>query len=422
MRCFPKQYVNQLVLLAFSGFALITYFPGLLFYIPFQENFERYYTYSGAPFVPLVFTLMFTVLLSMFLHFVLQKVPHIKVRFLSKELAVSIFLIISFIYFILGLYFFLNYDISFRHRQRLSESGPLIIVLFFLRYFALFYLLWFLAVVLKGIKQNIKMKVTLFLFTLGWALALNGSFQIFYLFFSILLLISPNIYISMKVKQILLFFLLCPLALVLVILVGVANKVGFELLFSAEGKSFMSNYIGTVVARSSTSLYSLAYSFENFFSDLNLAFELVSYEVFTFTNRLALLGIVDTFDSKAIYTVSRFNYLVAFENQADRGGSTPGILASIYYAGGLPLGFMVISFYISIIFRRLQVIFSGIGKFSIVSIFALIYLCIPFFENPISFFNIVQPPVLYLVLTLILSRFIKELSYSDKSVNHNSHL
>lgn len=400
---------RKFILLSFVGFLLLTYFPGLIFYYPFEKNFESYYTYSGLPIGPLFFTLSIMALTFALCYALLKTIPHIKFRALSKTLTDNFLLVVSIVYLILGLYFFVNYDISFRHRQRLSESGVLIIILFFLRYFALFYLLFFLAVVLKNIKPQPKMKLTLAFFSLGWLFAINGSFQIFYLFIAILLLFTPQMYVSMSLKQASVFFILCPLALFLVVLIGVANKVGFDLLLSEEGKGFMMNYIGTVAARSSTSLYSLGYAFENYLSDINLAVDLISYETFTFTNRLSLLGLFDSFDSKSIHTVSRFNYLVAFENQADRGGSTPGILASIYYAGGIPFGFVVISFYITILFRRLTVIFSGTEKFSLVSVFALIYLCIPFFENPLSFFNIVQPPFIYLVLVLILSRFIKEL-------------
>lgn len=399
---------NRFILMGWGTFIVLTYLPGLLFYPYFKENFEGYYTYSGQPIIALIFTVIMMVFLCIIFHLLIKPIPHLKVKPLSKKLCNNLFLSTAIIYLILGVYFFLNYDISFRHRQRLSESGFLIIILFFLRYVALFYLLWYLSVILKKLKPTIKMKVTLSFFTIGWLLAINGSFQIFYIFFAVLLLVNPKIYLSMSLKQIVIFFILCPFSLSLVLLIGVANKVGFELLFSPEGKDFMLNYIGTIVARSSTSLYSLGYSFENYFTNPSLAFDLISYEIYTFTNRLALLGVIDTFDSKSIYTVSRFNYLVSFENQADRGGSTPGILASIYFAGGLPIGFFLITFYISLLFRRLSRIFLGVKRFSLVSVFALVYVCIPFFENPISFFNIVQPPMLYLVFVFFISRFLME--------------
>ena len=126
--------LNKFLLMGFAGFFFLTYFPGLIFYFPFKNNFESYYTYSGLPFIPLVFTVMLVVIVSVKTYFLLKNIPHLKVRFLSQSLVSNVFLIISFSYLLLGIYFFLNYDISFRHRQRLSESGALIIILFFKSY------------------------------------------------------------------------------------------------------------------------------------------------------------------------------------------------------------------------------------------------------------------------------------------------
>ena len=398
---------SGLPVVAFFCFLGLTYLPGLILFNFFTERFNSYYIFKGSALPSLLVTSFFFVLMFVAFLFLFSRIPSLSVRKLSKNLVKYSFLFFALLYLLLSLYFFANFDISFRHRNRLSEAGGIVIALFFMRYVALFYLLLCIRDVLLGGELSKIAKLTLLIFIFGWLLAINGSFQVFYLFIGLAVALRPSYLQRISLRKLSSLMLLLPLLLGGVLAIGIGNKVGFDFLFSNEGVDFLSGYIGTVAARSSTSLYSLAYTFNEYPIDFQLFTRLVSDEFFTLSNRFVLLFGGVGFDAEAIQTVSRFNYLEAFVSQADRGGSTPGLLASIYYAGGFLSGFFLIGFYSAVIVNCLMSLFKGIQAYSIFAVLSMCYLIMPFFENPISFVNVIQPPALYLFLLLFLSKIIK---------------
>ncbi|MCY9826433.1 hypothetical protein [Vibrio chagasii] len=385
-----------------------TYFPGIVLYYFFPNAYHSYYTYDGEAFSSLVITLILLLPIMILFQCVSSKISSYRARVLNPKLVVSFFLFVVIVYNFASLYFFINYDISFRHRNRLSDAGGIIIVLFFLRYLALFYLMLCLAKVLRGEKLKKVQRSTLILFCLGWLLSINSSLQVIYVFACILVLYGNNFLIQdITLKKIVILGTIAPLVLFGVLIVGIGNKVGLEFLFSDEGVTFFYGYLSTIAARVSTSLYSLAYAFDTHTWDVETFLKLASYELQTLTNRIGMLLPLWDVDKESITTVSRYNYLHAMENQADRGGSTPGILASIYYGGGLPIGLMLISLYLTIILNSLSNIFEGVKSYSLPAIVIVSYLVLPFFENPLSFLNAIQPPVLYLICIVLVGKMIK---------------
>jgi hypothetical protein len=335
-------------------------------------------------------------------------IPTIKIKKITAEATEIIFLIASVLYFVIAFYFFVTYDISFRHKNRLSEAGVVVIVLFFMRYIALYYLLLSISVLLRNGVLSKRRKFILSIFSFGWLFALNGSFQVFYLFIAAFILVKPDLFAKNHIsfKKIFTFSVVLPVLILLVLLVGIGNKVGVNFLFTSEGQEFLYGYIGTIAARSSTSLYSLAYVFEYHLFDLELFFRVISYEFYTLANRLSIILPVVDFDGEALSTVSRYNYLIAFQNHAERAGASPGFLASVIYAGGIPLGLCVMALYLSIVYRALRMHFLNIESSSDIAVLAIVYLIIPFFENPISLINFLQPPFLYFLLVVFISKII----------------
>lgn len=398
-----------LILSSFLTLIAITYFPGVFLYHFFKEKFHSYYAYDSAAWPSLIFVIvLLSIVCSVFI-MLIEAVPSIRIKKFRLKFIDNLFFCISMIFFLMGVYFLINFDISFRHKNRLGESGVIVISLFFIRYVALYYLMLCLSEVLRNGSLSKNSMRNLFFFSIGWAFALNSSFQVLYLFFSFFLCFYPNIYLktfTFSFSRIWVWLFILPMAVAAVLLVGIGNKVGIRYLFTAAGLDFIYGYVGSIAARASTSLYSLAYVFENHLFDFGLFLKMVNYEWLTFLNRINMFLPGRDYDSDAIYTVSRYNYLMAFDNHAERAGATPGIFASIFYAGGIPSGLIIISMYLSITYRSLRKHFLNIKRPSLLSIACLAYLMIPFIENPLSFVNLLQPITVYILLVFIVSRFI----------------
>lgn len=388
---------------------ICTYLPGLIFSGIFTEKFNSYYTFDGnIHYVFLIVVLLFSLFFSM-IYFFSKKIPQFNVKKLPTSLWKVIFALSALLFFSCSLYFFIKFSVSFRHKNRLSEAGIVVILMFFLRYIALYYLYICIIELMKG-KQLSKYAVNVLkIFALGWLLSINGSFQVIYLFLVFLVLFSPTVFCqksSISFSRIILMPMMGVCLLFSILAIGIGNKVGFEFLLSPEGQAFLLNYISTIAARTSTSLFSLGALYELYLFDLANSFDIISMQLKTFINRLSIFLPFIDFDSDGIYTVNRFNYLVSFENHADRAGATPGFFGTVILSGGFPIGFIMMSLYLALVMRMWDNRLKNIKKVSLISIMALAYFMLPFIESPLGILNLFEPSTFYLLFFILTHLFL----------------
>lgn len=397
-----------LVLLAFLLFIFLTYIPGLIFYPFFSERYNTYFSYSGAAWESLIFVFLLFSVVFFLLNGFLGKMPRLKLPNFSKKFSSWFFIIVSFLFLIFSFYFFIKFSISFRHKNRLSDAGVVIIALFFLKYLILVYTYLCFSMLTRGASLNKCCKFTLVIMLIGWILSLNSSLQVVYVFIVLVMLLKPDMYNRVedfRFRKLFSYSAVVFSCLFLVLFIGIGNKVGIAYLFTDEGIDFLTSYGSTVAARGSTSLYSLAMAYDTYFLKPEISFHLISLEFYTFLNRAALYIPFGQFNPDMIDTVSRFNYMLSFANHADRAGGTPGFLATVIYAGGLPLGFIVMSFYLFFIVRLMSRPLIGIRRLRLLNIAVMCYFILPLMENPLSTINLLNPASFYFVFFFFVVHF-----------------
>lgn len=387
-----------LVFFAFMIFIFMTYFPGLILYPLFSDRYHSYFSYEGSALESFLVVFIIFIFVFIISYSVLSWFPRLKVFCFSSRLSKLFFIFIAFVFLLSSIYFFMKFSISFRHKNRLSDAGLIVIVMFFIKYLVLVYTYMCFSVLAKGGVLARSAKFTLFVMLVAWVLSVNSSLQVIYIFIVLVILFRPAIFSSasvLGVRKMILYGFVGVLCFSLILIIGIGNKVGLAFLFTDEGVGFLKGYVSTVAARGSTSLYSLATAYELYFFNPEIAFHLTYVEFSTFINRLSLYFPFGQFDPDKIETVSRFNYLMSFSNHADRAGGTPGFLATVILSGGFPLGFIVMSLYLFFIVRLMSRHLEGVTHFRLSNIVVMCYFLLPFMENPLSLTNLLNPASFY---------------------------
>jgi hypothetical protein len=281
--------------------------------------------------------------------------------------------------------------------------------MFFLQPLIAIYVLFNIIHVLNGYLIGKKSKVLLIFILFSQLLSLNSALQVFFIIFISILLISPGLYrvqlSEIRVKYLFLIVILTPVACVGVLVIGLGNKVGFGFLLSSEGLVYFNNSIGSIISRISSSLMAAATVYDCCLFDDSLS--LTSYEGMaeTISNRFQLIQGSDDFDKEIIKTVSRENFLLVFQGYIARAGASPGVLASIIYMPIYPLGFVILPIIHVIIARIISYQLNSNIKYNMLSMLAIPYFILPFFEAPLNIFYVLDPLFISL-LFLFCWRFI----------------
>ena len=300
-------------LLLKSFFILISFFylPGLIFYPFWNEAYNHYFVFEGAPYIIFFgFCFLFFVFYACLAK---VRMPSIKHFFLNERFIFYIFTSVVFLYFIASVDFFLNQTSSFRHASRLQEAGPLVKVLFFIKPIINIFVCYLLIYVVSGGKLGKKTKIAILLIIISSIMSLNASLHVILPLILVFLLIYPSLYQSNLVAVLLrpsgvLVVVLGIFAVSLVIFIGIGNKVGYALLLSDEGWQYLLNYGSVLFPRISTSLFSLVTVVDSCFFSGFCSIEVQNTFFNTFSNRLSLVLGLD-FDTTIIDTVNRYNYL-----------------------------------------------------------------------------------------------------------------
>lgn len=390
---------------------MLFFLPGLLCYPFFKDGYARYFTYDGSPYF-LFFVGGIIYFISIFISaYFFSGCQSNRVVFFKAKFIIFLMLVIGLLYFLLSFYFFMNFNASFRHKSRLAEAGILVSILFFLKPLIYTLVAIVLAHVINGGTLSWKTKVFLWLSLWGGCLSINASLQVIFPIIVLLIIYFPLAYRIDLLRLLFTFkgvicLLLMPFILALVVLVGIAGKIGYGFVFSAEGLEYLREFGDILFPRISTSLFSFVTVINGCFFNGDCSGSVLGSFSSTFFNRASIL-IGGGYDAQLIDTVNRFNYLYVFENHAERAGASPGPLASMFYFPFYPLGFLVIPllycFLFSCIYRHLK----APNRMTVVSILVFIYLLLPFFEAPVNILYVIDPMFFSFVFFVVLTRSVR---------------
>ena len=235
--------------------------------------------------------------------------------------------VVSVLFFVAALYFFKNFSINFRHKVSISQSGGIIMLLFFCRIYFKAYIFLRLIRFYVGYTISRHEKRILLIVLTSFVLSLNSSWDAIFIFVLVIFLFGKEkeIFSTVLVKNIkdLLskYFKLILLTLVLlaVVYIGYANKFGAENalhLFSQLEILFLK-----VIKRLSVWYISILSAGVNFFEDSSYAMEPL---IGTFQSVFYRLGRIFGMDisKPEIWSVNRMNFLHLFNNTTNlRTGS-----------------------------------------------------------------------------------------------------
>jgi hypothetical protein len=410
-----KYKINSNVLNLFYAYIIIFYvipFIGLFF---FKEKYQEIFNIKES------LNYLFVVPSSLFLVFFINSLfPKIIIKskilqYLSKfwfNNKVVYFLTIIFLLF--SIVFFREYSISFRHKQSISEGGPIIIILFGLRAYFKSYLFFCFILKFKKIENNINF-IVFFIVFISYILSLNSSFDIVFAFVSFSFIFSNKFYFddiyktsqnslgSFMFKITAVFFLI-----IMVVFVGIANKIGTEETFSLFSNiQLIKELIIRIIVRLSTHFNSIITSGEYYFKQNGEIMELFQSQIINLKSRLYILFGQNALEKPAVWSINRLNYINLFyDSENERTGASPGLFASIFYIPNLVFSILIISMYIFFLLRSLtDVLSSKKYRLKQFGYFILLFFWIPFVESPLDYINFLSPGFIYFFSFLIIVNY-----------------
>ncbi|WP_348709016.1 hypothetical protein [uncultured Pseudoalteromonas sp.] len=370
----------------------------------------KYYNFDGGlyPSFIVVFPLFSLVVWTCFYY--LGRLPTLNFPRLNATFTIYLFLLLSFLYFLLSVNFSINFTSSFRHVNRLSNAGPLVSLLFLIKPMMFFIVSLMLIHILNGNTLGKKTRFSLFLIFLASVLSINSSLHVLAVPILLLMLFKPNLFlltskdINWRYTFLAVFF--APIVIVGVLVIGVGNKVGYEFLMTEEGLSFVKGYGDILFPRMSTGLFSAIIMLQDAFDGVFYSNDIVDAIMSTLHNRFSLILPLDHFDPSLINTVNRLNYMIVFANHAERAGASPGILASVFYTPLFPFTFFLIPAYVFLLYRSLAYHMNSNVSLNILSCLVFPYLMLNLFESPLNIFYILDPIFILFFSVCVLGRFV----------------
>lgn len=387
-----KKFDSYLVL----SILLVWYLPSVIFYQLASREFGRIYSYVGFPALELIITSFAFVFSTMIIWGFVGRIKPYRRRVNLTVFYPLLLKLYVILFFILSCYYFYNYDISFRHKVRLSDQPLMTVMWFYLKPIAVFFLFLRYKAFYQGSSALISDRY-FYLLYLSWFISINSSLQVLFFLFVILIETQKYRLRDFGIRAIIKYSLLLLLFFMLVVIVGVVTKVGAEFFFSTDGWIFLQGYFQTILARMSSSAMSVGSAF-NHWSNSGILLESVGGEMSTAATRLQLLFGLE-FDGEAMQTLSRFNYLAVYASHADRAGLTPGPLASIYYLWW-PIGLILMPLYLYV----LVTFFKSPNCTNVLYIAIVLYTLIPFLENPVAVMVNPTQPYFFIFYFILLKK------------------
>lgn len=399
-------------------YALLTYLPQFCLHLFREDSFGVRYRMSEnsqplAVFIPLL-------LLSAFALHALY--PRIRSRGQAiarlGSLVFQSILNLPFALALVGLAlnFGLTQGLSFRQTgPRFSDAGAAVTILMFCKSYVYGWLLYHFLLVIRGARYSFlraRFEALLFLVTL--VLSVTSALEVLPIVWAaIFVLLRPArlraLFVSAEhgpsvFMRMLKLALLAPLAVVAVaavIAIGYINKSNvkaFEDLISDIGIGYI---LEETMIRASSS-YAAVISFASFnLPNGGLYQQVLAVPVENVPYRVAVL-----FDSgwprPTITQINRLNYLnYDRDPRLPRAGASPGLVASAFYAGPFPLGFIVVAAYTVLIMRIVNLPFRPISRVRPAAVVLTACFVYPLFESPLDYLLLIDPALLYLAAIML---------------------
>ena len=382
----------------FFLYLAVWYVPGLLSYFFFSEHFTHYYNLDvDINFWNILW--LFLIIASMYMGAALLSPLQSYNLHFPMVLGRSIILLSTLLFLFLSISFFIHFSSHFRHSDRLSNVPSWVSVLWLLKPISYVILLSIYLTALNRGYLNMFARSILIILFFAFGLSITGSLQviapliILYVFYCLKKDSFKN-NSKLSIFSMLLGIFLTFFAGILVLLVGVGSKVGYDAVFSLDFVSVvetLTSYLPVLTPRIATSTVSFLHWSTNSMSDNVVNFDLVQSFLDTFRFRLCSLMGDGCAGFDLIDTVNRFNYLHVFRNHAERAGASPGLFASIFFAGGPFVGLVVISLLFGLVVNLISKNVVNITRKYIVFYFPIPYFVMYFLEAPLNIFYLIDP-------------------------------
>lgn len=382
---------------AFKILLGIIYIPPIIYSFFFKEIYFSEYYGEKTNALAIGFVLFWFLIFSIFYGLSKRFVHPSK---FSKNLSKSFFVIFCIVLVCASVLFANRYwGTSFRHTKRFSEEGVLSMLVFLLRNCAGLLCIPLLLNI-NGSWSAIGKRLLLGLF-IGLTITINSSLQVILSLLVLILLIKPQFYKSRVSLGKLLLVL--PVS-ILVLIVGIGGKIGYEVLFSMGLAESTNLWFGMVLTRISTSYMAVNTIFETW----PLAYTVNGWLANLGTGLNRLNYFAGSYDMIRLDTVDRRNYLILFRDFNPRAGATPFLIASSFYI--YPFFGILFTTSFTVFMLRWCEAFCKKEIFLLQGM-AVIFLLLNFFEAPLNLFLLVDVIPISFLFLLFLSRINFEFMY-----------
>ncbi len=405
--------MNKLILYIVL-FIFLMYFPGVVFSYFYVEEFNQYYRLADYNYITfycffVFFCLVFFVVSSFVYH-----TPELNFKKASIEFKKKVDTTLSFIFLLLSLYFFINFSSDFRHSSRISESGVLVSVLWIVKPMVSVIIVSYVIEACNYGRLSAETKKNLIIIFFSMLLSLTSSMQILHLLIVALLFTRPTLFSVdflglISLKGIGLFVLLI-ITMLAAVVIGLANKVGSERIYSLEFLSVLHNYLGSILPRVSSSFTSLLTILNEIFNS-TYNFDFTKSVVDTINKRLSLLFDLPLTNDE-INVINKYNQTRVFIGNPERAGASPGILASMLYFPFFPVGIIVICLYLSYGAKLIASTLAKKANIGFLSGFSIVAMLLFFLEAPLNFFYVFDPFTFTVIFFLFYFRFVQHYNSS----------
>lgn len=221
---------------------------------------------------------------------------------------------------------------------------------------------------------------------------------------AIFLAVSGFVLFLYKKINIVLFFIITPVLLLIIISFGYYIKWGenFEFLYFIE-YIFDTKYLNYLISRLSITFYGHTFTLQESQSIFNLV-EILPIQIDNFFYRINyILGNVYDYEKPIHQSINRINYLNLAEfTPDDTSGVSPGIIPSFKYGFGWLFGLIFSSIYFSFVFKVL----NKIGKHSFLFLLINILFFQSIFKGPLQPIIIIDNSLFTLFSYLVFSSFV----------------
>jgi hypothetical protein len=402
-----KSKISSEVKKIFLFIILLQYIIPFLGHFIFIEDYKNTFK-IGEPSV-ILFIIPLVVISAFYVDKLLPKfTSDFNLLFLVQKIinSNSINMLLSIAYLILSIKFYSEYSIDFRHHNELSAAKYVIMIFSLHAYFKAYMLI----LLVSKPKLNYKKRTILFFIISSYSLTIISSFDIIFIFVGVLLFFERKNWLFVKdmftvSDQImkLVYLPIIVLPILGVIFVGIANKIGVENTMNLSSNSdFLLSTFKLILIRQSTWYSSTLVSGKLFLHDVYFAWKPFLALFANMINRFAILFNFEPMQTPEIWSINRLNYINLFvQDYGERTGTSPGIIASIFYLPIFPLNFIFIILYLVFVLRMLSYqININLGFLNIFGYVIFFFFIFSLFDSPIDYINFISPSFIY-IITLI---------------------